>query len=169
MRIPILQILLSMLLSVLPAAAQGEGAAWTYPNAVPSEICSAGTGAADDPYQVTAAQQLANIAYLVNETEETFAGKCFILKNDIVLNSGVLTAVAGGTAGSLQQWTHIGRRANPDDDVHSFCGSFDGDGHTVSGLYIDNSSKGVDFLRYTGLFGAVGIGGLLHNIYICDA
>lgn len=169
MRIPILQILLSMLLSVLPAAAQGEGAAWTYPNAVPSEICSAGTGTADDPYQVTAAQQLANIAYLVNETGETFAGKCFILKNDIVLNSGVLTAVASGTDGSLQQWTPIGSRANPDDDVHSFCGSFDGDGHTVSGLYIDNSSKGVDFLRYTGLFGAVGIGGLLHNIYICDA
>ena len=169
MRIPILQILLSMLLSVLPAAAQGEGAAWTYPNAVPSEICSAGTGTADDPYQVTAAQQLANIAYLVNETGETFVGKYFILKNDIVLNSGVLTAVAGGTAGSLQQWTPIGRRANAGDNAHSFCGSFDGDGHTVSGLYIDNSSKGVDFLRYTGLFGAVGIGGLLHNIYICDA
>ncbi len=168
MRIPILQILLSMLLSVLPAAAQGVEA-WTYPNAVPSEICSAGTGAADDPYQVTTAQQLANIAYLVNETEETFAGKCFILKNDIVLNSGVLTAVAGGTAGSLQQWTPIGRRANPADDVHSFCGSLDGGGHTVSGLYIDNSGKDVDFLRYTGLFGAVGIGGLLHNIYICDA
>lgn len=168
MRIPILQILLSMLLSVLPAAAQSEGA-WTYPTAKPTEICSAGTGAADDPYQVTAAQQLANIAYLVNETEETFAGKCFILKNDIVLNSGVLTAVAGGTDGSLQQWTPIGRRANPDDNAHSFCGSFNGDGHTVSGLYIDNSSKGVDFLRYTGLFGAVGIGGLLHNIYICDA
>ncbi len=167
MRIPI-QILLSMLLSVLPAAAQGVKA-WTYPTAEPTEICSAGTGAADDPYQVTAAQQLANIAYLVNETEETFAGKCFILKNDIVLNSGVLTAVAGGTDGSMRQWTPIGRRANPDDDVHSFCGSFDGDGHTVSGLYIDNSSKGVDFLRYTGLFGAVGIGGLLHNIYICDA
>ena len=168
MRIPILQILLSMLLSVLPAAAQGVEA-WTYSTAKPTEICSAGTGAADDPYQVTAAQQLANIAYLVNETEETFAGKCFILKNDIVLNSGVLAAVAGGTAGSLQQWTPIGRRANPDDNAHSFCGSFDGDGHTVSGLYIDNSSKGVDFLRYTGLFGAVGIGGLLHNIYICDA
>lgn len=168
MRIP-LQILLSMLLSALPAAAQGEGTAWTYPTAEPTEICSAGTGAADDPYQVTAAQQLANIAYLVNETEETFAGKYFILKNDIVLNSGVLTAVAGGTDGSLRQWTPIGRRANPDDDVHSFCGSFDGDGHTVSGLYIDNSSKGVDFLRYTGLFGAVGIGGLLHNIYISDA
>lgn len=168
MRIPILQILLSMLLSVLPAAAQGEGA-WAYSTAEPTEFCSAGTGTADDPYQVTAAQQLANIAYLVNETEETFAGKYFILKNDIVLNSGVLTAVAGGTDGSLRQWTPIGRRANPDDDVHSFCGSFDGDGHTVSGLYIDNSSKGVDFLRYTGLFGAVGIGGLLHNIYICDA
>ena len=168
MRIPILQILLSMLLSALPAAAQGVEA-WTYPTAEPTEICSAGTGAADDPYQVTAAQQLANIAYLVNETEETFAGKCFILKNDIVLNSGVLTAVAGGTDGSLQQWTPIGRRANPDDNAHSFCGSFNGDGHTVSGLYIDNSSKGVDFLRYTGLFGAVGIGGLLHNIYICDA
>ena len=168
MRIPILQILLSMLLSVLPAAAQGVKA-WTYPTAKPTEICSAGTGAADDPYQVTDAQQLANIAYLVNETEETFAGKCFILKNDIVLNSGVLTAVAGGTDGSLQQWTPIGRRANPDDNAHSFCGSFNGDGHTVSGLYIDNSSKGVDFLRYTGLFGAVGIGGLLHNIYICDA
>lgn len=169
MRIPILQILLSMLLSVLPAAAQGEGAAWTYPNAVPSEICSAGTGTADDPYQVTDAQQLANIAYLVNETEETFAGKCFILKNDIVLNSGVLAAAEGGAAGSLRQWTPIGRRANPDDDAHSFCGSFDGGGHAVSGLYIDNSSKDADFLRYTGLFGAVGIGGLLRNIYIRDA
>ena len=168
MRIPILQILLSMLPCALPAAAQ-DVEAWTYPTAKPTEICSAGTGAADDPYQVTDAQQLANIAYLVNETEETFAGKCFILKNDIVLNSGVLTAVAGGTDGSLRQWTPIGRRANPDDDTHSFCGSFDGGGHAVSGLYIDNSSKGVDFLRYTGLFGAVGIGGLLHNIYICDA
>ena len=100
MRIPILQILLSMLLSVLPAAAQGEGA-WAYSTTEPTEFCSAGTGTADDPYQVTAAQQLANIAYLVNETEETFAGKYFILKNDIVLNSGVLTAVAGGTDGSL--------------------------------------------------------------------
>ncbi|MCI7379780.1 MAG: hypothetical protein MSH66_08425 [Bacteroidales bacterium] len=167
MRIPI-QILLSMLLSALPAAAQ-DVEAWTYPTDEPTEICSAGTGSADDPYQVTDAQQLANIAYLVNETEETFAGKCFILKNDIVLNSGVLAAAEGGAAGSLRQWTPIGSRANPDDDVHSFCGSFDGDGHTVSGLYIDNSSKGVDFLRYTGLFGAVGIGGLLHNIYICDA
>ena len=167
MRIP-LQILLSMLLSVLPAAAQ-DVEAWTYPTAKPTEICSAGTGAADDPYQVTDAQQLANIAYLVNETEETFAGKCFILKNDIVLNSGVLAAAEGGAAGSLRQWTPIGRRANPDDDTHSFCGSFDGGGHAVSGLYIDNSSKGVDFLRYTGLFGAVGSGGLLHNIYICDA
>lgn len=168
MRIPILQILLSMLPCALPAAAQGVEA-WIYPTAEPTEICSAGTGAADDPYQVTAAQQLANIAYLVNETEETFAGKCFILKNDIVLNSGVLTAVAGGTDGSLQQWTPIGCRANPDDDAHSFCGSFDGGGHAVSGLYIDNSSKDADFLRYTGLFGAVGIGGLLRNIYIRDA
>ncbi len=169
MRIPILQILLSMLPCALPAAAQGEGTAWTYTAAAPTEICSAGTGAADDPYQVTDAQQLANIAYLVNETEETFAGKCFILKNDIVLNSGVLAAAEGGAAGSLRQWTPIGRRANPDDDAHSFCGSFDGGGHAVSGLYIDNSSKDADFLRYTGLFGAVGIGGLLRNIYIRDA
>lgn len=168
MRIPILQILLSMLPCALPAAAQGVEA-WIYPTAEPTEICSAGTGAADDPYQVTDAQQLANIAYLVNETEETFAGKCFILKNDIVLNSGVLAAAEGGAAGSLRQWTPIGRRANPDDDAHSFCGSFDGGGHAVSGLYIDNSSKDADFLRYTGLFGAVGIGGLLRNIYIRDA
>lgn len=63
---------------------------------------------------------------------DTFEGKTVILKADIALS---------GSADD--QWTPIG-----DDAI--FYGIFDGQGHTISGLYIDNDAK-----DYVGLFGHV--------------
>ncbi len=89
-----------------------------------------------DSYEITTEAQLIGLSSLVNEKQddlwkpnrlETFEGKTFVLKNDIVLT---------------QPWTPIGK-----DKYASFAGTFDGDGHTISGL--DVRSQGDD----SGLFG----------------
>ena len=57
----------------------------------------------------------------------------------------------GGSEGS--QWTPIGPSGTP------FTGTFNGGGHTISGLYIDNTNS-----DYQGLFGYVGTGGTVQNL-----
>ena len=75
----------------------------------------------------------------------SFSGKTINLKADLDLSS-----VCSSTKGS---WVPIGNS-----DTTRFEGIFDGDGKTISGLYINNSSA------YQGLFGLVGTGGQIKNI-----
>ena len=51
----------------------------------------------------------------------------------------------GETAFSLNTWTPIGTAARP------FAGTFEGNGHTVSGLYVNNHT-----IAYAGFFGFIG-------------
>lgn len=78
-----------------------------------------GTGTEDDPYQIGTAQELAWLAYAVNNQMES-AGYCAVLTADIDLG--------------YCRWPVIGVLSS--DGQHAYTGTFDGQGHTVSGLYI---------------------------------
>ena len=60
----------------------------------------------------------------------------------------------GGDSG--ESWTPIGV-----DDTRAFTGTFDGGGHTISGLYINNTAG-----TYQGLFGYVGAGGTIKDLTV---
>lgn len=82
-------------------------------------------------YQIGTASELIWFADAVNSGSQSIKGK---LTADIQLNT------AGSTA---NKWTPIGTQESP------FRGTFDGDGHTVSGVYVDS---GIDC---AGFFGSV--------------
>ena len=82
-------------------------------------------------YQIGTASELIWFADAVNSGSQSIKGK---LTADIQLNA------PGSVA---NKWTPIGTQASP------FCGTFDGDGHTVSGVYVDS---GIDC---AGFFGSV--------------
>lgn len=84
-------------------------------------------------YQIGTASELIWFADAVNTGSQSIKGK---LTADIALNA------AGSTA---NKWTPIGTQTSP------FKGTFDGDGHTVSGMYIDSNQD------YAGFFGSVSI------------
>lgn len=97
-------------------------------------------------YTVTSAEGLKNIAKLVNEE-----GKTDI---DITLTGNItLTGVDEGES----NWTPIGI-----DDNHPYTGTFDGGGHTITGLTVTTSDQ------YAGLFGCIGSGGKVMNVTLKD-
>jgi hypothetical protein len=101
---------------------------------------------------ITTAEQLREFATLVNN-RKNFNGKIITLANDIDLN---------GSADN--QWTPPGKYSHGNGTSYtSFDGTFDGKGHIVRGLYIDNENS------YQGLFGIVGSKGLIRNLGIVDA
>ena len=102
------------------------------PTAVFAEGTPAGT--ADDPILISSAQELKNFAERVNNGETTLCAK---LTADIVLNDGTFDADGHWSeSGTPNQWTPI----------NGYAGTFDGNGHTVKGLYVKD-------VQYAGLFG----------------
>ncbi|MCD7828231.1 MAG: sigma-70 family RNA polymerase sigma factor [Clostridiales bacterium] len=108
---------------------------------------AAGDGTTDSPYQIATAGQLAYLANLVNSGNTEYALCSYILTADIVLNDTSDFSSWSETA-PKNSWTPIGY-SNSDDDHSYFMGSFNGNGHTISGIYV--SSDG----NYQGLFGII--------------
>ncbi len=103
-----------------------------------------GPGYTDDGqgnYTVTSAEDLKNIAKLVNE--QWNLGINITLTSDIDL-SGI-------------DWTPIGIDYN-----HRYTGTFDGGGHTITGLTVTGSYK------YAGLFGDIDENGTVKNVVLED-
>ena len=119
------------------------------------------TGHESDPsYTITTPEQLAGLAQLVNEGN-TFEGKTITLANDIVLNEGVLkeNGELNGGGSNFKQWTPIGKGFN-----NQFNGTFDGQGYTISGIYINNENA-----DNQGLFGYVDNKGEITNVRVEDS
>ena len=98
----------------------------------------------ESSFKISTPEQLAGLAQLVNGGN-TFEGKTITLANDIVLNEGVLkeNGELNGDGSNFKQWTPIGEGFQRSDTYlffFQFKGTFDGNGHTVSGIYINNSS-----------------------------
>lgn len=104
--------------------------------------CGAGTKLS--PYIIKTAEQLAHLSFVVNANEKEYQGKYYKLGADIKLNKGNVIDKKGalvGDSAKLHKWTPIGNSSV------SFTGNFDGDGYTISGMFINTTST------HNGLFG----------------
>lgn len=94
-----------------------------------------GSGTADDPYKIATAEELKALADTVNQggvnDDYSQRGVYYELTADIDLSD-------------YENWTPIG-----DSALHAFSGHFDGNGHKISGLSIQDENDGL----YLGLFG----------------
>lgn len=100
---------------------------------------------------LTTAEELAGLAQLVN-ADNNFEGKTIKLGADIVLNDTKDWESWNENTTGLNAWTPIGSEANP------FTGTFDGQGHTVSGIYVNSGNN------CQGLFGATN-GATITNLH----
>lgn len=120
-----------------------------------AESFASGTGTKEDPYQIATPEQFAKLAVDVNsgvpDDNKYHCGEYFELKNDIDLSG--------------KTWTPIGYG---DQAAKPFQGYFDGKGHTVTGLYVDERGNNC----FAGLFGVAVASTnetVLKNIIIKDA
>lgn len=123
-------------------------------NGAAASSFSSGKGTQDDPYIITSGGELAYLANLVNSGNSQYAQLCYELGCDIVLNDTADYALWD----SIQpenKWTPIGGT----DDAVGFSGTFDGNGHSVSGMYVSGEYE------YSGLFGEVS-NGCIKNLIV---
>ena len=126
--------LLCLLTALLGIFGAGQAWAQTQPT---------GAGTQENPYQISTADELRWFAGLVNGTLNDGTAyntaACAVLTTNIDL---------GGAA-----WTPIGSESN------RYTGTFDGAGHTISNMRVDNSSA-----DYQGFVGYLGSGGAIQNL-----
>ena len=101
-----------------------------------------GSGTAEDPYQIADGAQLAKLAQDVNGGNN-YAGTYFVLTADILLNDISDWENWNENTTGLNSWTPIGTSSQP------FTGTFDGQGHTVSGIYVNSSNNCQGFFGAT--------------------
>ena len=120
---------------------------------------SSGTGTSSDPYVISSAAELRYFSDAVRGGN-VFKNQYIKLGADIVINENVLTRYGelNGDGSNFEPWIPIGRY-NPS---YYFCGTFDGNGYTISGLYC-NRPEGEN----VGLFG--NLYGNIKNVVIKDS
>ena len=101
----------------------------------------------DDYYEISNAGQLYWFAELAANDQYAKA----VLTDDIIVNEDM-------SAENLREWIAIGESSSM-----PYCGTFDGQGHFISGLYAKSE------LNYIGLFGAIGWGATISNLGIKDS
>lgn len=143
--------IMALLVAILCCTSNADAAEkWEYKNASNGKF-SGGNGSENNPYLISKAQDLADLAYLITEKNKEFKGTFFKMTTDITLNdisfgaNGQPTSTAG-----LKEWTPIGKYGFWSDN--DFEGDFNGDGHSVSGLYFGAAACK---LNYVGLFGSI--------------
>ena len=105
-------------------------------------IAEDGEGTAESPYQISSTKELEYYRDLMNEGDDEYRSAHYALTADIDLNPGcTYNPETNQWSGSPLTWTPIGTENAP------FTGTFDGQGHSITGLYIDSDST------YQGLFG----------------
>ena len=106
---------------------------------------SSGNGSPDNPYQIASKENLYWFANEVNNNSQTSI--CAVLTADITVNNNVLDADGNLNSGNTNfyEWTPIGT------SYPRYTGTFDGQGHTISGLYFNKDNIQSD--AYIGLFG----------------
>lgn len=144
----------------LSLVAGAESAAWDGTQSAPT----VGEGTAESPLEIGKAAEL---AWLVNQSEEDTTGKYYKLTADIALND---TSSANWQA-SAKAWYVQNDAA---DAATFFAGHFDGDGHTVSGLYFgDRLNAAQSELAFwsldAGLFPTLAAGATIENLGIINS
>lgn len=128
---------------------------------------SIGSGTGSSPFQISTAEELRWFANYINEDENNTQA-CAILTANIDLNPGFIFTTRGyiGT-GIPEKWRPIGnyykywRFDKILEYKNMYSGTFDGNGYTISGLYINNE---IEAIENQGLFGALDKDGIIKNI-----
>ncbi|MBQ7550852.1 MAG: hypothetical protein IJT04_04930, partial [Bacteroidales bacterium] len=102
-----------------------------------------GTGTEADPFLIENAQQLAYLTYRVNNGLDAIDNH--VSNHDLYYKLMIDVDLNGSED---FQWTPIGYGISYTNH-YSFGGHFDGNNHTVSGLYINSSADCVGFFGYT--------------------
>ena len=143
---------IALCLGVLCLGASADGITPSQPT---------GDGTAANPYQISTAEDLFWFAEQVNGGE---TGINAVLTADITIQA--ITYGDDGNpanADDLTQWTPICGKKIGNSVYTEYTGTFDGGGHSISGLYYYGSGD------YAGLFGFVGIGGRVQNVKVTDS
>ena len=172
-----------LLVAMLIPASVNAADNWEYEKSANFQ----GKGTITDPYLIQNAQDLASLAYEVSKgalSHNEYDGKYFKQTADIVLNDNVLKTATldaygryqnGDALSNLKDWIPIGiyGRSGNSESPYWFKGHYDGNGHSISGIYCyrgataNNISKGNGYDNYLGLFGAVQ-GGSIKNLTLKD-
>lgn len=117
----------------------------------PAKKFNGGTGTAEDPYQIANESELSLMSEKINNDESARDySKChYILTDDISLND-TANYQSWSKDAPKYSWKPIGT------GTYNFNGTFDGNGHTISGMYINvnnDDEKSID--NKFGLFGSV--------------
>ena len=110
----------------------------------PAPVSFSGSGTEEAPYLISSPEQLKEMSDRVNYLNDSFGGSHYKLTSNIILNADI--------TGSPEQWAPIGTGY-----FTTFKGVFDGNGHTISGLFMDGDAE------YAGLFGYIS-GGTVKNL-----
>ncbi len=108
----------------------------------------AGVGTEENPYLISSSSDLEYLANQVNSGDESYSKAYYLQTNDIVLNESI------SDANNIIMWTPIGTNECP------FEGVYNGDKHTISGLYINDKNADIQgvfgynigTIMYLGLF-----------------
>ena len=120
------------------------------------QIILQGDGTSDNPYRIGNGDELAMYAQIINSEN---SGACGILTADITVNTGILDNDGNLVSGkSFDVWTPMGGHGK------DFSGEFNGNGHTISGLYFNDGS-----VNNVGLFGKAAGGAYIHDLGITDS
>ena len=141
----------------LIATSVNQGFGWEYPVMTDELPYEEGLGTAESPYVIKNAQQLANLAFYVNNGS-TYEGAYFKLGCDIDLNPGIVfdpddvDSYVGARA-----WTPIGSK-------NCFKGNLDGGNHVIKGVYL----KGDNVHTYYGTGITEGLFGYIEDCTLSD-
>ena len=111
-----------------------------------------GDGTSTTPYKIKDYEQLLEFAALVNGGQTSI---CAVLTDDIDTGNNITFNDDGEpTETPTNIWTPIGNSY-----PNRYTGTFDGQGHTISRLYVNDNNKDL-----VGLFGYLGEGGIIRNV-----
>lgn len=105
-------------------------------------------------YDVTCADGLVALVEIINAASDGFSAKTVSLKCDLIFNEGDASTWETTAPANVFSWTPIA----------NFKGTFNGNGYTVSGLYI-NTSEDV----YSGFFGCLKDGAQVSNLGVVNS
>lgn len=111
----------------------------------------------DDVYQISTAQDL---FWFVTEVNSGHTDLNAVLVNDIVINQDLWKQLNKTTKAEpqLTEWNPIGTLTN------AYSGTFDGQGHTISGVYFNDDTQ-----DNVGLFGVITEKAVIKNLGVTDS
>lgn len=112
-----------------------------------AQFSGSGSGTADDPYRIYNAAQLNQVRNFLNDTSVVFSLEADIDMTDWIADNN-----------PVQGWSPIGS------GEYTFCGTFNGNGHTISNLWIKRPDT-----NNIGLFGRTGTSCEIHDLTLTDA